>query len=52
MSALVSNAVLEAQQLTKRYGALVACDQVSLSLLPGEIQVYADSFAVRLGCRR
>ena len=37
MSALVSNAVLEAQQLTKRYGALVACDQVSLSLLPGEI---------------
>jgi branched-chain amino acid transport system ATP-binding protein len=29
--------VLEAQQLTKRYGALVACDQVSLSLLPGEI---------------
>jgi branched-chain amino acid transport system ATP-binding protein len=39
MSTLVSktNAVLEAQQLTKRYGALVACDQVSLSLLPGEI---------------
>ena len=28
---------LQAQHLTKRYGALVACDQVSLSLLPGEI---------------
>ena len=29
--------VLCAQQLTKRYGALVACDQVSLALQPGEI---------------
>ena len=28
---------LQAHHLTKRYGALVACDQVSLSLLPGEI---------------
>lgn len=28
---------LHAQQLTKRYGALVACDQVSLDLIPGEI---------------
>lgn len=37
MSAPMPTAALEAQQLTKRYGALVACDQVSLSLLPGEI---------------
>jgi len=28
---------LHAQGLTKRYGALVACDQVSLDLMPGEI---------------
>ena len=28
---------LQAHHLTKRYGALVACDQVSLSVLPGEI---------------
>ena len=28
---------LQAHQLTKRYGALVACDQVSLTVLPGEI---------------
>ncbi|MBZ1350394.1 ABC transporter ATP-binding protein [Alcaligenaceae bacterium LF4-65] len=28
---------LHAHQLTKRYGALVACDQVSLTVLPGEI---------------
>ena len=28
---------LQAHHLTKRYGALVACDQVSLSLLSGEI---------------
>jgi len=28
---------LRAHQLTKRYGALVACDQVSLALIPGEI---------------
>lgn len=28
---------LQAHHLTKRYGALVACDQVSLSLVPGEI---------------
>jgi branched-chain amino acid transport system ATP-binding protein len=37
MSTPLPNVALEAQQLTKRYGALVACDQVSLSLLPGEI---------------
>ena len=37
MSATLSSAVLEAQQLTKRYGALVACDQASLSLRSGEI---------------
>lgn len=29
--------VLVATQLSKRYGALQACDQVSLSVLPGEI---------------
>jgi len=29
--------ILLADQLTKRYGALVACDQVSLSINPGEI---------------
>jgi len=29
--------ILRADQLTKRYGALIACDQVSLSLNPGEI---------------
>jgi branched-chain amino acid transport system ATP-binding protein len=29
--------ILQADQLTKSYGALVACDQVSLSLKPGEI---------------
>ena len=28
---------LQAHHLTKRYGALVACDQVSLTLVPGEI---------------
>jgi branched-chain amino acid transport system ATP-binding protein len=28
---------LQAQHLTKRYGALVACDEVSLTLMPGEI---------------
>lgn len=37
MNATVPDIVLEAQQLTKRYGALVACDQVSLSLRSGEI---------------
>ncbi|MDN4016248.1 ABC transporter ATP-binding protein [Zwartia panacis] len=37
MNALQSHPILEAHQLTKRYGALVACDQVSLGLLPGEI---------------
>lgn len=30
-------AALQARELTKRYGALVACDQVSLALMPGEI---------------
>lgn len=30
-------AALQARELTKRYGALVACDQVSLTLMPGEI---------------
>lgn len=33
----VSEFALHAQHLTKRYGGLVACDQVSLSLVPGEI---------------
>jgi branched-chain amino acid transport system ATP-binding protein len=28
---------LQAHHLTKRYGALVACDQVSLTVMPGEI---------------
>ncbi len=37
MNATVPDIVLEAKQLTKRYGALVACDQVSLSLRSGEI---------------
>ena len=37
MNALAPEIVLEAQQLTKRYGALIACDHVSLSLQSGEI---------------
>lgn len=37
MNTCAPERVLEAQQLTKRYGALVACDQVSLSLQSGEI---------------
>lgn len=37
MNASAPSQVLEAHALTKRYGALVACDQVSLSLSRGEI---------------
>ena len=37
MNAPVPSPALEAHELTKRYGALVACDQVSLSLSRGEI---------------
>lgn len=37
MSQSTHTPILVAEQLSKRYGALVACDQVSLSLNPGEI---------------